>query len=165
MNQIKDQRGFFARLFCEKEFKERNLNFKWVNINNSLSNQVGTLRGLHMQTEPMQEVKLIRCIKGAIWDVAVDLRRDSSTFGQWEGIELNDENRLMFYVPKGFAHGFITLREKTEIVYLNSEFYAPESEITLLWSDPLVNIHWPFTPKIISEKDKKGLSLEFIKNH
>ncbi len=157
-----DERGFFSRLFCAREFEEYNLNTRWVHINNSLSKSTGTLRGLHLQNKPYTEVKLIRCIKGSIWDVIVDIRKQSKTFGKWYGMELDSEKRNMMYVPKGFAHGFVSLKEKSEIIYLNSEFYEPNSELTLSWNDVEVNINWPIDPIYISDKDKKGISLREV---
>jgi dTDP-4-dehydrorhamnose 3,5-epimerase len=154
-----DERGFFARYYCQKKFSEYALNTNWVQLNNSLSKCVGTLRGLHFQHEPYAEVKLVRCIQGAIWDVIVDLREGSDTFGEWFGMELNDINRIMMYVPKGFAHGFITLQENSEIIYMVSDFYAPEAEQTLLWSDEAVAISWPQHPHVISKKDELGEKL------
>ena len=157
-----DERGFFARFYCEKEFSKKGLNTKWVQVNNSASREVGTLRGLHYQREPNAEVKLVRCLRGAIWDVVVDLRDKSETFGKWFGATLSEENRTMMYVPKGFAHGFISLEENSEILYLVSSFYSPESEGTLLAIDKKVGVNWPIKPKIISDKDLKGESLEKI---
>jgi len=151
-----DERGFFARYFCEKEFNKNGLNTKWVQINNSLSNKKGTLRGLHFQSEPKSEVKLVRCIQGAIWDVIVDVRKNSNTFGKWFGAEITSKNRTMMYVPEGFAHGFITLEPNTEIIYLVSEFYSLEDENTILWNDQSIDINWPINPKIISNKDLNG---------
>lgn len=155
-----DERGFFARYFCEKEFSERGLNTRWVQINNSLSHRVGTLRGLHFQRPPHAEVKLVRCLKGGIWDVVVDLREGSETYGKWFGATLSDQNRTMMYVPKGFAHGFVSLDADSEILYLVSDFYAPDLEGTLLWNDPDVAIEWPFEPHVISEKDTQGQLLQ-----
>tara|TARA_B100000575_G_scaffold215503_1_gene176213 strand:+ start:3965 stop:4513 length:549 start_codon:yes stop_codon:yes gene_type:complete len=154
LEKKEDDRGFFARYFCEKEFLNQGLNTKWVQVNNSESKEIGTLRGLHYQREPNAEVKLIRCIKGAIWDVVVDLRNNSETYGKWFGKKLSAENRTMMYVPKGFAHGIITLEPNTEILYLVSEFYAPEMEGNLIWNDPIVAINWPIQPSVISDKDK-----------
>jgi dTDP-4-dehydrorhamnose 3,5-epimerase len=162
LEKQEDNRGFFARYFCEKEFLKKGLNTKWVQINTSESNEVGTLRGLHYQREPNAEVKLVRCIKGSIWDVVVDLRDMSKTFGKWFAAKLSDENRTMMYVPKGFAHGFVSLQPNTEILYLVSEFYTPNLEGTLMWSDETVNINWPITPKIISDKDKNSDNLNKI---
>ena len=115
-----DERGFFSRFFCQKEFLEKGLNINWVQINNSFSIEKGTLRGLHYQKEPHSEIKLIRCIKGEIWDVVIDLREKSKTYGKWYGANLSAKNRSMMYVPIGFAHGFITLEPNTEIFYLVS---------------------------------------------
>lgn len=160
LDKKEDERGFFARYFCSKEFGAKDLNTHWVQINNSLSKTKGTLRGLHYQRTPNAEIKLIRCLKGSIWDVVVDLRDSSKTFGEWFGAELSSENRTMMYVPKGFAHGFISLKPDTEILYLVSDFYQPASEGTLIWDDPEININWPLDATIISEKDKNGVSLE-----
>jgi dTDP-4-dehydrorhamnose 3,5-epimerase len=158
----KDNRGFFSRFFCEKEFSKYGLNTSWVQINNSLTKNIGTLRGLHFQREPYAEIKLVRCLKGAIFDVVVDLRYDSKNYGEWFGAKLSDQNRTMMYVPKGFAHGFISLEENSEILYLVSNFYSPELEGTLLATDERVGINWPIKPKIISDKDLKGDTLEKI---
>ncbi len=154
-----DERGFFARYFCVKEFADNGLNTNWVQINNSLTTQKGTLRGLHYQEEPHCEIKLVRCINGSIYDVIVDVRKDSPTFGKYFGEVLSSQNRSMMYVPKGFAHGFISLEENSEVIYLVSSFYAPESERTLLFSDKNVSIDWPVAPRVISDKDKKGQAL------
>jgi len=163
LEKKEDNRGFFARYFCEKEFSEQGLNVRWVQINNSATKEAGTLRGLHYQQEPNAEVKLIRCLKGTIWDVVVDLRADSVSFGRWFGAKLSDKNRTMMYVPKGFAHGFISLEPDTEILYLVSDFYAPDAEGTLIWNDPDVAIKWPVAPKVISDKDKSAQPLKKIK--
>jgi len=157
-----DERGFFARYFCEKEFSNAGLNTRWLQINNSMSCDVGTMRGLHFQRPPHAEVKLVRCLRGAIWDVVVDLREASETFGKWFGATLSDQNRTMMYVPKGFAHGFISLEPDTEMLYLVSDFYAPESEGTLIWNDPDVDIQWSIEPQVISDKDLKGESIKSI---
>ena len=157
-----DERGFFARYFCESEFSEKGLNTRWVQINNSMSRDVGTLRGLHFQRTPHAEVKLVRCLHGSIWDVVVDLRQDSKTYGHWFGATLTDKNRTMMYVPKGFAHGFISLEPDAEILYLVSDFYAPDHEETLLWNDSDVAIEWPIAASIISDKDTQGALLSDI---
>jgi dTDP-4-dehydrorhamnose 3,5-epimerase len=162
LEQHGDERGFFARYFCEREFSENGLNARWVQINNSMSKEIGTLRGLHFQHQPNAEVKLVRCLKGAIWDVVVDLRQGSETFGKWFGAKLSAENRSMMYVPKGFAHGFISLEPDSEIIYLVSDFYAPALEGTLIWNDPEVAINWPLVPAVISEKDALGQELRSI---
>lgn len=150
-----DERGFFARSYCRDEFLKEGLNTEWVQINNSLSKQKGTLRGLHFQYPPYTEVKLVRCIKGVIWDVIVDIRKDSETYGEWVAAELSQDNRSMMYVPKGCAHGFISLTSDTEIIYMVSSKYAPDYEGTLKWDDQFHNIEWPIIPEVISEKDQK----------
>ena len=159
---LEDERGFFARSFCKDEFKKRGLNTSWVQINNSLSHCKGTLRGLHTQREPHSEIKLVRCISGAIWDVILDVRKDSKTYGQYFAEEISSDNRKMMYVPKGFAHGFISLTNNAEIIYLVSTPYHPGSEATILWDDPDVGIEWPVKISKISEKDKKGITLKFF---
>lgn len=157
-----DERGFFARYFCEHEFRAKGLNTTWLQINNSLSVEAGTLRGLHFQRPPNAEVKMVRCVQGAIWDVIVDLRAGSINFGKWFGAELTAQNRTMMYVPKGFAHGFISLQPNSEIIYLVSEFYSPTEEDTLLWNDKEVGIAWPVQPLQISAKDAAAKSLSNI---
>ena len=160
LDKKKDNRGFFARYFCIKEFSKKKLNTKWVQINNSVNKKVGTLRGLHYQKKPNEEIKLVRCIKGSIWDVSVDLRKNSQTFGKWYGTKLSETNRKMVYIPKGFAHGFISLENDTEILYLTSNYYKSTSEKTLLWNDPYVDIKWPIKPTLISKKDLAGSKLK-----
>jgi dTDP-4-dehydrorhamnose 3,5-epimerase len=148
-----DERGFFARVFCEKEFAAEGLETRFVQVNNSLSADKGTLRGMHYQLPPSQEVKVVRCIRGALWDAILDLRPDSPTFGRWFGAELSAENRRMMYVPRGFAHGFLTLEPDTEAFYLASEFYAPDRERGVRWNDPKFAVEWPAQPAVISDKD------------
>jgi dTDP-4-dehydrorhamnose 3,5-epimerase len=149
-----DDRGFFARFFCTKEYEALGLDPKIVQINNSMSRIKGTLRGLHYQLSPKAETKIVRCIRGALWDVILDLREGSPTFGQWYAAELTAENRLMMYVPKGFAHGFITLEPDTEAFYLATEFYGPDRERCVRWNDPKFGIKWPAEPVVISDKDR-----------
>lgn len=148
-----DERGFFARTFCKKEFADVGLNNEIVQINNSLSADKGTLRGMHYQLTPKSEDKIVRCIKGALYDVIIDLRENSSTFGKWFGTELTADNRKMMVVPQGFAHGFLTLYDNTEVFYLVTEYYSPESERGIRWNDPKFNINWPIEPRTISDKD------------
>lgn len=148
-----DERGFFARLFCEREFAAHNLQTQFIQMNNSASAKKGTLRGLHYQLAPMEEVKLVRCIKGAIWDLVLDLRPESETFGKWAAEELSAENRKMLYVPKGCAHGFLSLTDDSEMIYLVSEHYCPTLERGVRWNDPRFEIAWPFIPNVISERD------------
>lgn len=149
-----DERGFFARYFCVNECAAAGLEFRVVQINNSLSRVKGTLRGMHFQLAPKQEAKIVRCIRGALFDVIVDLRPDFPTFGKWFGAELTAENRLMMYVPKGFAHGFLTLEPDTEALYLASEYYSPQCERGLRWNDPRFGIEWPAKPNVLSDKDR-----------
>jgi len=149
-----DDRGFFARAFCENEFSTHGLSPRFVQVNNSLSRNKGTLRGMHYQLAPKAETKLVRCIRGALLDVILDLRQDSPTFGASFSAELSAENRRMMYVPKGFAHGFITLADDTEAFYFVDEFYAPDRERCLRWNDPRFAIPWPAQPTVISDKDR-----------
>jgi len=154
LEKKEDDRGFFARFYCINEYEKLGLDRNIVQINNSLSITKGTLRGMHYQLYPKSETKIIRCIKGALYDNILDLRPDSPTFGKSFGAELTAENRRMMYVPKGFAHGFLTLEENTEVLYLVTEFYAPEYERGIRWNDPAFKIEWPFEPVVISDKDK-----------
>ena len=153
LEQRGDERGFFARMFCRNEFRDAGLESAFVQVNNSLSVEEATLRGMHYQLPPNAETKIVRCIQGALWDCILDLRPQSPTFGQWFGATLSAENRRMMYVPKGFAHGFITLEPRTEAIYLVDEFYAPQHERGLRWNDPKFAIRWPKLPKVISDKD------------
>ena len=155
LDKREDERGFFARLFCINEFDQNQADRNIVQINNSLSRDKGTLRGIHYQLSPKSETKIVRCIKGSLWDVIVDLRPDSPTFLQWFGETLSAENRRMMFVPKGFGHGFITLEPDTEAIYFVTEFYSPEHERGLRWDDPKIGIEWPIEPVIISEKDRQ----------
>jgi dTDP-4-dehydrorhamnose 3,5-epimerase len=148
-----DDRGFFARAFCEKEFADHGLATHFAQANNSLSARKGTLRGMHYQLAPKAETKLVRCLRGALYDMILDVREGSSTFGQSFGAELTAENRRMMYIPKGFAHGFLTLADDTEVFYFVDEFYAPQYERGIRWNDPRFAIRWPAEPAIISEKD------------
>jgi dTDP-4-dehydrorhamnose 3,5-epimerase len=153
LDKREDERGFFARVFCEREFGDVGIETRFVQINNSLSKDKGTLRGMHYQLGKSAEVKLVRAVRGALWDAILDLRPGSATFGQGFGAELTAENRRMMYVPRGFAHGFLTLGEDTEAFYLVSAFYDPASERGVRWNDPRFAIQWPAEPQIISEKD------------
>ena len=156
LEKKEDERGFFARYFCQSEFGKMGLETNWVQINNSLSIEKGTLRGLHFQLPPFSEVKLIRCIRGAICDVIVDVRKNSPTYGKSFSVELTEGNRKMLYIPKGFAHGFITLENDAEILYHVSEFYNSKFECTLRWDDEFHNVKWPISPICISEKDRNA---------
>jgi dTDP-4-dehydrorhamnose 3,5-epimerase len=149
-----DDRGFFARTWCQREFSEHGLDASLAQCSLSFSVQKGTLRGLHYQEPPFAETKLVRCTHGAIYDVIVDLRRDSETFLQWIGVELTAQNRRGLIVPKRFAHGFQTLRDDTEVFYQMSEFHAPEAARGIRWNDPLLHIPWPEEVTAISPRDR-----------
>jgi dTDP-4-dehydrorhamnose 3,5-epimerase len=149
-----DDRGFFARAVCENEFSRHGLSSQFCQVNNSLSGEKGTLRGLHYQLSPKAETKVVRCIRGGLYDVILDLRAGSPTFGQSFGAELSAENRRMMYVPKGFAHGFLTLVDNTEAFYFVDEFYSPEHERCIRYDDPKFELRWPQAPIVISDKDK-----------
>lgn len=149
-----DDRGFFARIFCEGEFAEQGLVTRWVQMNTSFSGSVGTLRGMHFQRPPAGEVKLVRCLAGEIFDVLVDLRAGSETFGQWTSIHLTPKSGAMVYVPEGVAHGFQTLQENTEVLYFHSANYSPDHEGGLRFDDPSVGIEWPLPPAEMSDRDR-----------
>jgi len=152
--RIEDARGFFARAWCKKEFEAHGLNPCVVQINLSFSKKRSTLRGMHYQAAPHQEAKLFRCTQGAMYDVVIDLRPDSSTYCKWIGVELTPDNRKMLYVPEGFAHGYQTLVHNTEVLYPVSQFYSPESERGVRWNDPAFGIKWPDMDNlVISQKD------------
>ena len=154
VKKLEDERGFFGRSWCVNEMKEHGLNTNICQANISFNKSKGTLRGMHYQTAPYQEAKLVRCSRGSIYDVIIDLRKNSPTFKQWIGVELSQENYKMLYVPENFAHGFITLEDNCEINYLMSELYVPGAGATIRWNDPMFNINWPIEPTIMSEKDK-----------
>jgi dTDP-4-dehydrorhamnose 3,5-epimerase len=149
-----DERGFFARSFCKNEFKEHGLNDNLVQCNISFNKTEGTMRGMHLQIPPKEEAKVVRCTMGSIYDVIVDLRKKSLTYKMHMGATLTPENRKMLYVPEGFAHGFITLEDHTEVFYQMSEFYAPECDRGYRWNDPAFGIDWPIEVNVISDRDK-----------
>ena len=151
---IPDERGFFARLWCRKDFEDRGLVGRIVQCSQSFNARKGTLRGLHYQLAPHAETKVVRCLKGAIYDVVLDLRPASPTFGKFAAITLTSENRSMAYVPKGCAHGFQTLEDGTEVLYLISEFYRPDHARGVRWDDPAFGIPWPPGTKILNERDR-----------
>lgn len=148
-----DDRGWFARTMDTRIFADQGMDSVFVQQNASMSAQAGTLRGLHFQRPPYAEAKLVRCLRGRILDVIVDLRRDSPSFGKWEGFELTDRNDRMLYVPAGFAHGFQTLADDTAVTYQVSHRYTPEAEGGLRWDDPALGIDWPLPPAVMSDKD------------
>lgn len=147
-------------------FQEAGLERPWVQENHSRSNTKGTIRGLHFQFPPYAETKMVRCIRGAVLDVFVDLRLGSPTFGQWDSIELTEDNKRMIFIPRGFAHGFCTLTEVSEVTYKVDNTYNKEHEGGLLWNDPEIGIEWPVSDPLLSEKDQQNLTLtQFIQTH
>ena len=150
-----DDRGWFVRTFCKNEFAAIKHNAEWVQINHSFTQQKGTIRGMHYQLPPYKEIKMVRCVVGKVWDVIIDLRKNSPTFLQWAGVELSAENKKMFYIPAGFAHGFQTLTNNCELIYHHSQFYNPHLEGGIRYDDPVINIKWLQPPSNISERDKQ----------
>jgi dTDP-4-dehydrorhamnose 3,5-epimerase len=154
LEPITDERGFFARSFDRQEFEKYGLNSHIAQCNISYNEKKGTLRGMHYQTAPHAEAKLVRCCMGAIYDVIIDIRPDSPTFKQWISVELTKENLQMLYVPEGFAHGFETLEDHTEVIYQMSEFYHPECARGIRWNDPTFALFWPLDVLLISDRDQ-----------
>jgi dTDP-4-dehydrorhamnose 3,5-epimerase len=155
LEKIGDDRGFFSRVWCQKEFEAQGLVARIAQANTSFNKIKGTLRGLHYQRPPYEEVKIMRCVRGAIYDVIVDLRPSSPTYMQWVGVELTQDNYKMLYVPENFAHGYQTLTDDAEVFYPTSQFYTPQAEAGVRWNDPAFAIEWPQPdPPVISEKDK-----------
>lgn len=151
---LSDERGFFARTWCQKEFEAQGLNPRLVQCNISFSRRKGTLRGMHYQAGEHAEAKLVRCTKGSICDVALDIRPESRTFGNWVAVVLTEQDRNMLYLPEGCAHGFLTLEDETEVFYQMSQFYNPESARGVRWDDPAFHIAWPGNVEVISERDR-----------
>ena len=149
-----DERGFFARTWCRREFEEHGIDSDFVQASVSYNRVTGTLRGMHFQRAPFDETKLVRCVSGAIYDVIVDLRRDGATFGRWLGVELSAANRRALLVPKGFAHGFVTLADNSEVFYQISAFYTPGHAGGLRYDDPALGIDWPVPVRVINDKDR-----------
>jgi len=154
LDRREDERGFLARTFCEQEFGARGLNTRWPQCNLTLTRRRGTIRGLHFQAEPKPEIKLVRCVAGAVFDVAVDVRRGSPTFGRWAAFELSAENQRALYIPAGFAHGFQCLTDNCQLYYHMSEFYVPELARGIRWDDPQVGIQWPLAEAELSARDR-----------
>lgn len=153
LEPIHDLRGFFSRTFCAREFAERGLEVSYPQHSVSFSKRMGSLRGMHFQHRPCAETKIVRCARGIIWDVIVDLRQDSSTYRRWQGFELSDRNYRQLYIPEGFAHGFQTLSENVEVTYLISTPYAPELAGGFRYDDPGIGVNWPLPVTCISERD------------
>ena len=154
VEKLEDTRGFFARSWCQKEFERHGLVSSMVQANFSYNKKKGTLRGMHYQRAPYEEVKLVRCTRGSIYDVIIDLRPDSPTYKQWLGVELTADGNQMLYVPGGFAHGVLTLEDDTEVTYQVSQFYTPGAEGGVRWKDPAFGIVWPLEVRVISDKDR-----------
>jgi len=148
-----DNRGAFGRLFCKNELKPITKNFEIVQINHSFNKKIGALRGMHFQQQPKAEIKMVKCIKGSVYDVIVDIRKGSSTFLEWTGVKLSENNKKMIYIPKGFAHGFQVLEPDTQLLYLHSEYYFKNFEGALRFNDPRIGINWPLPISDISERD------------
>jgi len=156
---IQDERGFFMRAYDTGLFEQAGLHRQWMQENHSRSERAGIIRGLHFQFPPFAETKLVRCIRGAVLDVFVDLRLGSPTFGQWDGLELSETNKKLIFIPRGFAHGFCTLTEESEVLYKVDNVYNREHEGGLLWSDPEIGIEWPVQTPVLSEKDGRNMTL------
>jgi len=154
IERVEDERGFFARTWCQREFEAHGLCAQLVQCNISFNKHKGTLRGMHYQAAPFAEVKLVRCTSGAIYDVIIDLRPDSPTFKRWVAAELTADNRRMLFIPEGFAHGFQTLTDGSEVFYQMSQFYAPEYARGVRWDDPAFEISWPAEKRTISQRDR-----------
>ncbi|MBG9785017.1 dTDP-4-dehydrorhamnose 3,5-epimerase [Shouchella lehensis] len=160
-----DHRGFFMESYNEQAFNEKGININFIQDNHSLSQTPGTLRGLHYQLNPKAQTKLIRVTKGAIYDVIVDIRKGSPTYGEWQGFILTSDNKRQLLVPKGFAHGFCTLVENTEVQYKVDELYSPVHDRGIAWDDPKLNIDWSVAEAILSEKDKNHPVLDDAENN
>jgi len=158
-----DERGSFMRVYDVKEFERLGLHKDWVQENQSLSLKKGTIRGLHFQRQPFSETKLVRCIRGSVFDVCVDLRSGSDSFGSWVGIELSERNYKSLFIPRGFAHGFCTLSDECEVQYKVDNYYQPSYENGLFWNDPELHIDWPVTDPIVSMKDREAMSFKEFK--
>jgi len=149
-----DSRGLFSRVFCQEEFKKIGIDKQILQVNHSATVQKGALRGMHFQHPPKAEIKMVKCIRGAVYDVMVDLRKYSPTFLHWHGETLSAENMKMMYIPEGFAHGFQVLEEKSELIYFHTQFYSPEHEGGVRFNDPKIGINWPIEVTDISERDQ-----------
>lgn len=154
IKKLEDERGFFGRSWCANEMADHGLKSDIKQVNMSFTLKKGTMRGLHYQSDPYQETKLVRCTKGALFDIIIDLRKDSPTYKEWFGVELTQDNYKMVYVPEDFAHGFISLQDNTEAAYLVSQFYTPGAEVGIRWDDPAFGIELPISPMVITDKDK-----------
>jgi dTDP-4-dehydrorhamnose 3,5-epimerase len=159
-DKFDDNRGYYLKSFEKKAFRDQGIDFDIAQISHSFNQAKGTIRGVHFQVEPFAQAKLVFCGKGKVFDVALDLRKNSETYGEWYGLELTEENRRILYIPKGFAHGFQTLEDNSELIYFISNVYSKEHEAGVKWNDPIFGIKWPLEPTVISEKDKIWPSFE-----
>ncbi len=157
---FEDERGWFVRTFCKNEFAQIGHTKEWVQINHSFTDEKGTIRGMHFQNPPFSEIKLIRCIAGKIFDVIIDLRKNSKTFLKWFGVELSAENKKMIYIPEGFAHGFQTLTDGCQLIYHHSEYYEPGVEGGIKYDDAMIGINWTLPAKNVSERDNNHPKLD-----
>ena len=148
-----DDRGWLARYYCKEEFQKIGHTKEWVQMNHTFTGKKGSIRGMHFQIHPFKEIKMLRCIAGSVYDVIIDLRKDSDTFLKWTGVELSSANKKMLYIPEGFAHGFQCLEDNCELTYHHSEYYQPNSESGIKYNEPLVNIKWPLPVTVISARD------------
>jgi dTDP-4-dehydrorhamnose 3,5-epimerase len=153
LSAFTDDRGWFVRTYCENEFRQIGHEERWVQMNHSYTAKKGTIRGMHFQLPPHREIKMVRCVRGKVFDVIIDIRKDSATFLQWYGVELSPGAMNMIYIPGGFAHGFQTLDDDTELIYHHSAFYTPGSEGGVRFDDPFINIEWPVEVTSVSERD------------
>lgn len=159
---FEDRRGFFMESWSRKTMEEAGLHYDFVQDNHSLSTGKGTLRGIHFQKGDKSQAKLVRCVRGAVLDVAVDLRHDSPTYRQWAGVELSEENKKQFLIPRGFGHGFVTLTDEVEFLYKADNVYAPEADGGIRWNDPDIGVEWNITDPILSDRDQKNPFLKEI---
>jgi dTDP-4-dehydrorhamnose 3,5-epimerase len=155
MEPFTDKRGWFGRFYCKNEFAEIGHDKEWVQMNHSFTKEKGALRGMHFQKAPYAEIKMVRCISGCVYDVVVDLRKDSETFLKWVGVELSAAKKNMIYIPVGCAHGFQTLSANCELIYLHSDFYNSSAESGVKYDDPAIGIKWPLEVQQVSERDQK----------
>ena len=153
LDPFMDERGWFARTYCKNEFAAIGHTAEWVQLNHSFTVETGTIRGMHYQLPPFSEIKMVKCIAGAVYDVVVDLRKESATFLQWFGTELSAANKKMIYIPAGFAHGFQTIADNSELIYHHSQYYTPGVEAAIKYNEPKLNINWPLAVTHISERD------------
>ncbi|MFL5810366.1 MAG: dTDP-4-dehydrorhamnose 3,5-epimerase [Flavisolibacter sp.] len=151
---FQDERGWFARYYCKDEFQKIGHNKEWVQLNHSTTYKKASIRGMHFQKKPFREIKMVKCIAGKVYDVIIDLRKDSETFLSWFGVELSAENKKMIYIPEGFAHGFQCLSDQCELIYHHSEYYTPGAEAGIRYDDPLIGITWPLPVTVLSPRDE-----------